>query len=118
RGTIGGLALLVDPSGALVGLPTAPLASTPFADFLVPGLVLGLLFGVGSALAGYGLLARRGWATPAAAAVALALVAWLAVEVAVGFHRPTVYLNLATAAGVLALSRHRPVRRDLSQGSG
>jgi len=44
----GGIALVTRPDGGSMQFDTAILAGSPFSDFLVPGLILGLLFGVGS----------------------------------------------------------------------
>lgn len=44
----GGIALVAKPDGSVMQFDTAILAGSPFGDFLVPGLILGLLFGVGS----------------------------------------------------------------------
>jgi hypothetical protein len=45
-GLAGGVALVADPSGRALGLPAGWLEGTPFADYLVPGLVLASLFEV------------------------------------------------------------------------
>ncbi|MFB6192231.1 MAG: hypothetical protein ABEI11_02785 [Haloarculaceae archaeon] len=116
RASIGGTALVVDPSGTLVGLPTEPLDDTPIGSFLVPGLVLFLLFGLLSSFVCYGLYTRRQWAWPAAITIALALLVWVLVEVAIGFSRPTVYLNIGTAIGILGLALHPAVRSELRDG--
>lgn len=113
RAAVGGGALLVAPSGTLVGLPAAPLENTPFGDFLVPGLVLLLAFGVVPLVVCYGLYAKRRWAWPGAVGVALALLAWIIVETAVGFHRTTVYLNLGTVIAIGGFAVHPAVRDDL-----
>jgi hypothetical protein len=112
RASIGGVALLVAPSGALVGLSPGPLDATPFADFFVPGLVLLVAFGLVPSVVCYGLYTRRRWAWPTATVVALALLAWVVVEVAVGFARPTVSLNVVTAVGIGGVALHPAVRRD------
>jgi len=44
----GGIALVTRPDGGTMGFETSILAGSPFGDFLVPGLILGGLFGVGS----------------------------------------------------------------------
>lgn len=111
RAVVGGLALVLSPSGSIVGLSTAPLAATPFADFLVPGVVLLGVFGVGSAGVCYSLAVGRVWGWWGAVGVGVALLVWIAVEVAVGFVRPTVVLNAATALAVLALAMSPGVRR-------
>lgn len=44
----GGAALVARPDGSVMHFDVAILAGSPFPDFLVPGLILGGLFGVGS----------------------------------------------------------------------
>lgn len=46
----GGITLIGDPSGAGLGLSRDRLADTPFADYLLPGLFLFIVFGLGSLL--------------------------------------------------------------------
>lgn len=111
RALVGGAALVLAPDGRLVGLSTSPLAGTPFGDFLVPGLVLFVGFGVVPAAACYGLSTRRPWGPLAAGGVAVALCGWLAVEWLVGFHRPTLAVNLGTAVAILVLASRPSVRR-------
>jgi len=111
RAVVGGLALVLSPSGSLVGLSAAPLAATPFADFLVPGVALVVVFGAGTAGVCYGLAVTRAWGWWGAVGLGVALLVWVAVEVAVGFARPTVVLNAATALAVLALAISPGVRR-------
>lgn len=59
-----GLAFIVDPSGALLGLPADLLNSPIFPDFLVPGLFLFFVIGIGSLLAAAFLLWRPAWGWP------------------------------------------------------
>lgn len=44
----GGAALVSKPDGSVMQFDVKLLAGSPFTDFLVPGLILGGLFGVGS----------------------------------------------------------------------
>jgi hypothetical protein len=44
----GGAALILAPDGSLMGFRATLLEGSPFPDFLVPGLILGGVFGVGS----------------------------------------------------------------------
>ncbi len=44
----GGLALVTAPDGSNMGFDVGLLAGSPFDDYLIPGLILGGLFGVGS----------------------------------------------------------------------
>lgn len=117
RALVGGTALLVAPSGELVGLPAEPLDNAPIGDFLLPGLALFLLFGLVSSIVCYGLYTRRQWAWSGAVGVALALLAWVVAEVVVGFARPTLTLNVATAVGIAVAALSPAVRTDLRDGS-
>ena len=96
----GGGALLLDPSGHLLGVPLSVLGGSPFSDFLLPALVLFVVLGVFPAFIGVALWTApkwRGmtwlersfhehWAWTGAGVVAVALLIFLAVELwMVGF---------------------------------
>jgi len=42
----GGVSLIISPGGSLLGLPLAALGSSPFNDFLIPGIILTLMLGI------------------------------------------------------------------------
>jgi hypothetical protein len=44
----GAIMLVPDPTGARLGIPVSTLEFSPFEDFLIPGLILGIVFGIGS----------------------------------------------------------------------
>lgn len=117
RAFVGGGALLMAPSGVLVGLPSGPLDNTPFSDFLIPGIVLFFVFGVMPAFVCYGVFVNRQWAWLGSITVAFALLLWIIVETAVGFSRITVYWNLGTAIGIAGTAMSPAVRRNLSDAS-
>ena len=77
----GGLGLVLDPSGASMRMPIEFLKDSPFSTFLVPGVVLLTVNGLGS-LAGAAASFRR---HPRAGEVAMVLrvflVAWIIVQV-------------------------------------
>lgn len=56
-----GYSLIADPSGRAVGFPEGTLASPIFRDYLVPGLFLFFVNGIGSLLAAGFLLLRPQW---------------------------------------------------------
>jgi hypothetical protein len=109
RASVGGAALLIAPSGELIGLSLVPLDGTLFRDFLVPGITLFVVFGLVPVVVCYAVYTRRQWGWFASVGVAVALVVWVIVEVTVGFDRPTIYLNLGTAWALLVLSAPRSV---------
>ncbi|MCF8242457.1 MAG: hypothetical protein K9J16_13850 [Melioribacteraceae bacterium] len=46
-GLFGGLILIIDPTGNSIQLKSEWLNATPFADFLIPGIILFIFIGVG-----------------------------------------------------------------------
>lgn len=44
----GGIVLVLNPTGTWLQIPLSILQFSPFRDFLIPGLILGIVFGVGS----------------------------------------------------------------------
>ena len=79
----GGIALVARPDGSILQMPTSLLAGSPFPDFLVPGLILGGLFGLGSlAVAILGLRSVR-LAPFLAFAIGCGQTIWIVVEVAI-----------------------------------
>jgi len=143
RTTIGVLAFLgisaVAGGVALVlGVGAAPpadwLDDIPLIDsWVVPGLVLGIGFGVGSLLAAYGMLrrpqwtwlrpverlTRHHWSWIATILIGVAHIIWIALELI--YLRETSDLQIvygATGVALVALPLHPAVRRDLALGAG
>lgn len=112
RAAIGGVVLVIAPSGEIVGLSSAPLDRTTFGDFLVPGAVLILLFGLAPAVVCYAPYTRGWWGWTTSVGLAVAMLVRVLVEMTVGFDRPTIDLNLATAGVILVLAVHPTVRHD------
>ena len=77
----GGLGLVLEPSGANLGMPLEMLNHSPFTDFLIPGIVLLIVNGLGS-IAG-SVLSFRFFQYAAEIALALGafLVAWILIQV-------------------------------------
>jgi hypothetical protein len=106
-GALGGAAFLIgDPDGSSMKWTVAMLAGSPFTDFLVPGLILGGLFGLGSiAVAALG-IARVRIAPFLAFAIGCAQMIWIVVELAIigefSFLHPTMFvIGLAVAASAV-----------------
>ena len=57
----GSVGLVGNPSGAWVHIPLSVLEYSPFTDFLVPGLILGVVFGLGSFVTVLALWWRPAW---------------------------------------------------------
>ncbi len=90
-----GWMMLRSPHGAILGMPVAWIERTPFGSWLIPGLFLFSLIGLGSVCAIYGLLLRPTWAWPQrlnplpalrwtwtfATGMGLACMVWITVQV-------------------------------------
>jgi hypothetical protein len=90
-----GGALMAAPSGRLMQMPLSMLDTTPFSNFLIPGVILFLLIGVYPLAVAYGLWKRPGWRWPdrinpfkqihwswaGSLAAGVILVIWIVVEV-------------------------------------
>lgn len=79
----GGFMLVKDPSGSAMGLSMSVLEGSLFPDFLIPGIFLLVVNGLGS-LIGAGLsYARRRYAEEIAIVLGTILVAWIVIQVVI-----------------------------------
>jgi hypothetical protein len=79
----GGIQFIMAPDGHLLGVPLRMLAGTPFHSFLVPGLLLFTLVGLGPIVAAAVTARRRSFGPLAAFAVGLTLMGWITVEMVI-----------------------------------
>ncbi len=79
----GGIALVASPDGGVMHLDTALLAGSPFRDYLIPGLLLGGLFGLGSLVVAAMGVRRSRLAPFLAFAIGCGQMMWISVELAV-----------------------------------
>jgi hypothetical protein len=79
----GGAALAMQPDGSVMHFDVTILAGSPFADFLVPGLVLGGFFGIGSLFVAAMGVARRRPAPFLAFAIGCGQMIWIVVQLAI-----------------------------------
>ena len=109
----GGLALALDPSGTSLGMPLEVLEKTPFATFLVPGIVLFAVNGVGSLVGAVASFKRHRYAGETALALGAFLVLWIVVQVY--WMEPhwlhMLYFSLGVLEAVLGWSVRRSVLR-------
>lgn len=115
----GGGTMVVDSTGRTLDLPRELLDNTPFASFLVPGIVLLILNGFIPAAVAIRAIRRRPVAGVGHLVVALVLGGWITAETALigmsNWMQPA-FLGLAMAIGALAVSAYR--RTPLSVGGG
>ena len=77
----GGIGLLSDPTGGNIGMPMEFLETTPFSDFLIPGLVLFAVNGVGQLVGGVMTLAAKRRYPEVATAFGVFLMVWIVAQV-------------------------------------
>ena len=76
-----GIMFIADPSGALMGLPPGWIEATPFGSYLVPGVYLAGVNGIGM-LAVAVLGVRRHWSAPwLTGALGVGLITWILVQI-------------------------------------
>jgi len=78
---VSGAILMVAPSGTLLQMPLDMLKGTPFDDFLVPGIILFLVNGIGQIVAGVLTLRRHRFAGYLGAVLGFGLMIWIFVQV-------------------------------------
>jgi hypothetical protein len=81
--TAGGVALVAAPDGSVMQMPLSYLDGSPFADYLVPGLVLLGLFGIGSLVAAAMVLLRLWFAPLVAFVIGSGQMIWIVVQLAI-----------------------------------
>lgn len=77
----GGIGFLADPTGANIGIDAAVLGNSPFRDFLIPGLVLLFVIGIGHLIAGVVSLIPRRQAAVLAMVMGEILVVWILLQI-------------------------------------
>ena len=91
----GGVALVAKPDGSVMHMPLAYLEDSPFADYLLPGLILGGLFGVGSLVVAAMGIVRLRVAPFLAFIVGCGQMIWIAVQLTIieefSFLHPTMF---------------------------
>ena len=104
-GCLGGVRLVADPSGASIELPLEWLRKSVFPSYLVPGLLLLIVLGVGPLVAAYGVWRRRPWGWSSSFVVGAALIVWLAIQIRIiGYHSdPPLQLGYALVACAIAV---------------
>ncbi|MEJ7559306.1 MAG: hypothetical protein WKF66_13430 [Pedobacter sp.] len=90
----GGAVLIVSPTGALMGMPLSLLRTSPFHNFLIPGIFLFLVLGIAPCLLTYALIRKPAskfaerlncyrdmhWSWTFSIYTAFTLIAWIQLE--------------------------------------
>jgi hypothetical protein len=93
-GLLGGLSLIIDPTGELIGLPVGWLGGSFFPDYFIPGIILFTILGVFPMITLAGLINSTRRALIYARLVGYVLVIWIAVEILIVGYKPDPPLQL------------------------
>jgi hypothetical protein len=121
----GGAALVAAPDGGVMNMPVSSLAGSPFPDYLVPGIVLFVVLGLGPLLTAVALLRRpaggvltalnpfpgQHWSWTLSGGAGVALLIWIAVEVTIIPFSILQPVYAAVGAVIVALTLASSVRR-------
>jgi hypothetical protein len=100
---LGGGALVVWPSGNMLGMPVSLLSQSPFTDFLLPGVILYGAIGVLNAISCYLVFTREPGAERVSFLAGCALLIWLVAQAAMIGASPVLQLGCASLAVVMVL---------------
>jgi len=78
---VSGLMLMAYPSGSLIQAPPEMLEGSPFTNFLIPGLILFAVNGIGQLMAASFTLRRKPAAALTGAVFGLGLMIWIFIQV-------------------------------------
>jgi len=112
----GGLGLVLEPSGAILGIPLETLEDSPFSTYLVPGIVLFTVNGLGSLVGAAASFTRYRYAGETAVALGVFLFVWIILQIYwfAGLHwLHALYLGLGILEFVLGWS----LGKDLQSGN-
>ena len=112
---LGGLGLVSDPSGTKVAVSLELLKNSPFTNYLIPGLVLLIVNGVGNVLAGIVTFLRSRYTGNLAAFFGVFLTLYMAIEVwfigLLNFSQP-LYFILGVVELILGLKLSKSGKTD------
>ncbi|MBT2654526.1 hypothetical protein J7E81_04610 [Bacillus sp. ISL-18] len=78
---VSGIILILDPDGSNLSLSVAILKDSPFEDFLIPGITLLIINGIGSILGSFFSFKRRLFAGQITMILGTAMVIWISAQV-------------------------------------
>jgi hypothetical protein len=101
-----GLEMIRNPDGAPLGLPQAWIDATPFGSWLIPGLFLLAMNGLGQLVAAALIVVRQPLAPWLTGALGVGLMIWIAVQVALLPSHPLqpIMFTVGIVEGVIALA--------------
>jgi hypothetical protein len=75
-----GILFLTDPSGEMMGMDTEMLKNAPFSDYLIPGLILLVILGLGNAVSALFSFNRVNISGKAGVLLGAILIVWIGIQ--------------------------------------
>ena len=110
-GLAGGASLVAGPHGEIMHMPVSYLNGSPFPDFTIPGLALGLILGVWPLVTLLGMRRGTSWAWYSSFAIGCGLVIFETVEVLIIPYNILQPIFYVVGFLIAALTLLPPVRR-------
>lgn len=76
----GGFGAIMDPSGEAMGISTDVLKRAPFADFLIPGLILFIVIGIGNLVIAFTAYKKVKLQAYFSGAISFVLMIWIVIQ--------------------------------------
>lgn len=101
-GIIGGISMIIEPSGRWLGLNIEQLSLSPFKSYLIPGILLTTVIGLDSLILAYFAFRNFAFSAPLMVIQGIILLVWLSIEYTIGFNYPAVQLpTIFLGAGLI-----------------
>jgi hypothetical protein len=103
-GIIGGVSMIIEPSGSWLGLNIEQLSISPFKNYLIPGILLTTVIGLDSFILAYFAFRNFAFSAPLMVLQGIILLVWLTIEYNIGFSYPAAQLpTIFLAMGLILL---------------
>ena len=77
----GGIVLMMDPTGSIIQMPVELLKQSPFTNFLIPGLILLIIIGIGSIVTTVFVISKNKYFPKIITASGSALIIWIITQI-------------------------------------
>ena len=99
----GGVTLIIDPTGELLGLPLEVLDLSPFSNYLIPGIILLIMIGLLPFYITYSTIRKLPKYDWMIIAQGILLIIWLTTEIIMGIFEPFIHYTYYTIGILLVL---------------
>lgn len=110
-----GISMIIDPTGNDLGMTVEMLVNTPFSNFLIPGIFLLMVNGIGSLIGGVASFRRSRYAGEIAIGLGIFLIVWIIAQIYwMGTHwLHILYLSLGLSELLLGIILRKKQRQEI-----